>query len=208
MANKKISVAGKKPASKLRYQSGFGNEFVSEAVEGVLPRGQNAPQRVAHGLYTEQLSGTPFTAPRGVNRRTWLYRIRPSVAHKPFEPISLGRLRSAPFDEVPTPPNQLRWTPIPIPPSSQPTDFVDGLITMAGNGNTHTHSGVGIHIYVANASMTNRFFYNADGEMLIVPQQGRLLLRTEMGLLEAAPGEIAVIQRGIRFRVELPQREA
>src|SRR5580700_12025792 len=167
-----------------RYQSGFGNEFVSEAVAGVLPRGQNAPQKVAHGLYTEQLSGTAFTAPRGVNRRTWLYRIRPSVAHKPFEPIGPKRLRSAPFDEVPTPPNQLRWMPIPTP--SEPTDFIDGLITMAGNGNTHTHSGVAIHIYVANASMTDRFFYNADGEMLIVPQLGRLLLRTEMGVLEAA----------------------
>ncbi len=108
----------------LRYQSGFGNEFASEAVEGVLPRGQNSPQKVAHGLYTEQLSGTAFTAPRGVNRRTWLYRMRPSVAHKPFQPINPKRLRSAPFDEVPTPPNQMRWTPIPIP--SEPTDFVDG----------------------------------------------------------------------------------
>jgi homogentisate 1,2-dioxygenase len=132
--------------------------------------------------------------------------MRPSVAHKPFEPISPKRMRSAPFDEVPTPPNQLRWTPIPIP--SEPTDFVDGLITMAGNGNTHTHAGVAIHIYVANRSMTDRFFYNADGEMLIVPQKGRLLVRTEMGLLEAGPGEIAVIQRGIRFRVELLEKEA
>jgi homogentisate 1,2-dioxygenase len=194
--------------ASLRYQSGFGNEFASEAVEAVLPRGQNSPQSIAHGLYAEQLSGTAFTAPRGLNRRTWLYRMRPSVAHKPFQLISLGRLRSAPFDEVPTPPNQLRWGPIPIPASSQRTDFIDGLITMAGNGNTHTHSGVGIHIYVANASMTDRFFYNADGEMLIVPQTGRLLLRTEMGVLEAGPGEIAVIQRGIRFRVELLEKEA
>ena len=134
--------------------------------------------------------------------------MRPSVAHKPFEPINHGRLRSAPFDEVPTPPNQLRWTPIPIPAPSVRTDFIDGLITMAGNGNTHTHAGVAIHIYVANASMTDRFFYNADGEMLIVPQTGRLLLRTEMGILEAGPGEIAVIQRGIRFRVELLDKEA
>src|SRR5580693_8849743 len=113
----------------LRYQSGFGNEFASEAVEGVLPRGQNSPQKVAHGLYAEQLSGTAFTAPRGVNRRTWLYRMRPSVAHKPFQPINQGKLRSAPFDEVPTPPNQLRWGPIPIPASSERTDFIDGLIT-------------------------------------------------------------------------------
>src|SRR5580693_667686 len=194
--------------TSLRYQSGFGNEFSSEAVDGVLPRGQNSPQKVTHGLYTEQLSGTAFTAPRGVNRRTWLYRIRPSVAHKPFKPISLKRLRSAPFDEVPTPPNQLRWGPIPVPSPSERTDFIDGLITMAGNGDTHTHMGVGIHIYVANASMTDRFFYNADGEMLIVPQQGRLLLRTEMGVLDVGPGEIAVIQRGIRFRVELLDKQA
>src|SRR5580704_19089711 len=105
MANVKATEAKTKTPAKtsLRYQSGFGNEFASEAVEGVLPPGQNSPQKVAHGLYTEQLSGTAFTAPRGVNRRTWLYRIRPSVAHKPFEPIDSGRLRGAPFDEVPTP---------------------------------------------------------------------------------------------------------
>ena len=186
VANGRGTKTPKMPTMNVRYQSGFGNEFASEAVAGTLPQGQNAPQRVAHGLYTEQLSGTPFTAPRAANRRTWLYRIRPSVAHKPFEPIGQGRLRSAPFDEVPTPPNQLRWMPIPIP--TERTDFVDGLVTMAGNGDTHTHTGVGIHIYVANASMTDRFFYNADGEMLIVPQSGRLLLRTEMGILEAASG--------------------
>src|SRR5262249_13194885 len=159
-----------------------------------------------HGLYAEQLSGTPFTAPRVANRRTWMYRMRPSVAHKPFQPISAGRLRSAPFDEVATPPNQLRWMPIHIP--TERTDFLDGLITMAGNGDVHTHTGVGIHIYVANTSMTDRFFYNADGEMLIVPQLGRLRLHTEMGVLGATPGEIAVIQRGIRFRVELLDDEA
>src|SRR6202453_2379576 len=132
----------KTPAkASLRYQSGFGNEFASEAVDGVLPRGQNSPQKVAHGLYTEQLSGTAFTAPRGVNRRTWLYRIRPSVAHKPFEPLSQQRLRSAPFDEVPTPPNQLRWGPLQIPAPSASPDFVDGLITLAGNGNPPPQRG-------------------------------------------------------------------
>src|SRR3979411_9702 len=185
------SAKAKTPArASLRYQSGFGNEFASEAADGVLPRGQNSPQKVAHGWYAEQLSGTAFTAPRGINRRTWLYRMRPSVAHKPFEPISPGRLRSAPFDEVPTPPNQLRWGPLPIPSSSQRTDFIDGLIAMAGTGNTHTHSGVGIHIYVANASMTDRFFYNADGEMLIEPQKGSLRRRTETGVLEDGASEI------------------
>ncbi len=192
--------------TQVLYQSGFGNEFSSEAVSGVLPQGQNSPQKVAHGLYAEQLSGTPFTAPRAANRRTWFYRMRPSVAHKPFQPISYGLLRTAPLDEVATPPNQLRWMPIPIP--TERTDFLDGLITIATNGNAHAHTGVGIHIYVANTSMSDRFFYNADGEMLIVPQLGRLRLCTEMGVLEAGPGELAVVQRGIRFRVELVDDQA
>jgi len=190
----------------LTYQSGFGNEFASEAVAGALPQGQNSPQQAPFNLYTEQISGTAFTAPRGQNRRTWLYRIRPSVAHKPFEPISSGLLRSTPFDEVPTPPNQLRWQPLPVP--EQPTDFIDGLTTMAGNGDAYTHSGVGIHMYTANKSMMDRYFFDADGELLIVPQLGRLSLRTEMGIIEVAPGEIAVIQRGIKFRVELLDQQA
>ena len=193
-------------ATRVTYQSGFGNEFATEAVAGALPQGQNSPQKAPFGLYTEQISGTPFTAPRGVNRRSWLYRIRPSVAHSPFQPMESGLLRSSPFDEVPAPPNQLRWQPLPIP--AKPADFVDGLITMAGNGDALTHTGVAIHIYAANRSMTDRFFFNADGEMLIVPQLGRLVLRTEMGVLEVAPGEIAVIQRGIKFRVELVDQEA
>jgi homogentisate 1,2-dioxygenase len=188
------------------YQSGFGNEFATEAVPGALPSGQNSPQQAPYNLYTEQISGTAFTAPRGQNRRTWLYRIRPSVAHKPFEPIANGLLRSTPFDEVPTPPNQLRWQPLPIPEKT--SDFIDGLTSIAGNGDASTHCGVGIHIYTANASMTDRYFFNADGELLIVPQLGRLSLRTEMGIIEIAPGEIAVIQRGIKFRVELPDKQA
>lgn len=190
------------PARDLRYQSGFGNEFATEAEPGALPQGQNAPQRAPYGLYTEQISGTPFTAPRVLNRRSWLYRIRPSVKHQPFEPMEPGRLRSGPFDEVPTPPNQLRWRPLPIP--DQPADFVAGLVTMAGNGDPAMHSGVALHVYAANRDMDDRYFFNADGEMLIVPQQGRLRLATEMGVIEAVPGEIAVIQRGIKFRVALP----
>jgi homogentisate 1,2-dioxygenase len=208
MAKAKATTASNSATSDsaFRYQSGFGNEFLSEAIENTLPRGQNSPQKVAHGLYAEQLNGTPFTAQRAANRRTWLYRIRPSVAHKPFALIGQGKLRSAPFDETPSPPNQLRWAPLAIP--SERTDFIDGLVTMAGNGNAQMHSGVAIHIYAANASMADRFFYNADGELLIVPQLGRLLLHTELGVLEAGPGEIAVIQRGIRFRVELQDGEA
>lgn len=193
-------------AQAVQYQTGFGNEFASEALPGALPQGQNAPQKSAYGLYTEQLSGTPFTAPRAEKRRSWLYRLRPSVAHKPFEPAPNRLLRSTPFDEAPAPPNQLRWTPLPIP--AEPTDFVDGLVTMAGNGDAHTHRGIAIHIYCANATMTDRFFFDADGELLIVPQLGRVIFHTEMGRLELSPGEIGVIQRGIKFRAELPDGEA
>jgi homogentisate 1,2-dioxygenase len=202
VSTKTTSVRG----TELLYESGFGNEFATEAVPGALPEGQNAPQKVPFGLYTEQISGTPFTAPRATNRRAWLYRIRPSVAHRPFEPIGDGLLRSTPFDEVPTPPNQLRWQPLPLP--SKPNDFIDGLVTIAGNGDASTHTGAAVHMYTANADMTDRFFFNADGELLIVPQLGRLSLHSEMGILQIAPGEIAVIQRGIKFRVELPDKQA
>lgn len=192
--------------TEVLYQTGFGNEFATEAAPGALPEGQNSPQQAPYNLYTEQLSGTAFTAPRGINRRSWLYRIRPSVAHKPFEPLDSGLMRSTPFDEVATPPNQLRWQPLLIP--DKPTDFVEGITTIAGNGDAHTHTGVGIHIYTANRSMTDRYFFNADGEMLIVPQLGRLTLRTELGIMQVAPGEIGVIQRGIKFKVELLDKEA
>ena len=183
-----------------QYQSGFGNEFATEAIPGALPAGQNSPQQVPFGLYAEQLSGTAFTAPRTANRRSWLYRIRPSVQHKPFRQISNRLLRSAPFNELPPTPNQLRWDPLPLP--TEPTDFVDGLTTIAGN------DGIGIHLYAANQSMQDRFFYNADGEMLIVPELGGLRFRTELGVLEVAPGEICVIPRGVRFQVELLGTEA
>ena len=186
----------------MEYQSGFGNEFATEAVAGALPVGQNSPQRHPLGLYTEQLSGSAFTAPRASNRRTWTYRIRPSVTHKPFEPAPQGMMRSGPFDEVPTPPTQLRWDPFPIPEA--PTDFVDGIVTIAGNGNPESQGGVAVHIYAANRSMQGRYFYDADGELLIVPQQGKLVLHSELGIIEAAPGEICVVPRGIKFRADLP----
>ncbi|MCW2240129.1 homogentisate 1,2-dioxygenase [Azospirillum canadense] len=191
--------------SDLTYNSGFGNEFATEALPGALPVGRNSPQNPPYGLYAEQLSGTAFTAPRAHNRRSWLYRIRPAVMHQPFQPLDNGRLLSR-FDEVPTPPNQLRWDPLPMP--DRPADFLDGLVTMAGNGDPAAQSGCAIHLYAANRPMDGRFFSNADGEMLIVPQTGRLLLATELGRLEVAPQEIAVIPRGIRFRVELPDGEA
>ncbi|HEV7768820.1 MAG TPA: homogentisate 1,2-dioxygenase [Thermoanaerobaculia bacterium] len=188
------------------YQSGFNNEFATEAIAGTLPAAQNSPQRVAHGLYAEQFSGSPFTVPRAMQKRSWLYRIRPSVMHEPFAPIDGGLLRGSPFDEVPTSPNQLRWDPLPIP--SEPTDFVDGLVTIAGNGDLMQHTGVGIHLYAINRSMEGRFFYDADGELLFVPERGALTLRTELGIIDVGPGEIAVIPRGTKFRVELAGDDA
>jgi homogentisate 1,2-dioxygenase len=199
-AQKTESVAARTPTAPLAYMSGFANEFATEALAGALPVGQNSPQQCPYGLYAEQLSGSAFTAPRAANRRSWLYRIRPSAVHRPFKRIDDGRLTSD-FGQVDTPPNQLRWDPLPIP--TQPTDFVQGLVTMAGNGDPHAQSGCGIHLYAANRSMTDRVFYNADGELLIVLQQGRLRFATELGVIEAEPHEIVVIPRGVRFRVEL-----
>ena len=187
------------------YQSGFGNQFATEALPGALPVGRNSPQRCAYGLYAEQLSGTAFTAPRADNRRSWLYRIRPSAMHRPFVRMAAGRIVSD-FGAVPTPPNQLRWNPLPMP--LVPTDFIDGIVTMAGNGDPHAQSGAAIHLYAANRSMQQRVFYNADGEMLIVPQLGRQRFVTELGVIDAEPQEIVVIPRGVRFRVELLDADA
>ncbi|MEN3275279.1 MAG: homogentisate 1,2-dioxygenase [Massilia sp.] len=187
------------------YQSGFGNEFATEALPGALPAHRNSPQRAPYGLYAEQVSGTAFTAPRAHNRRSWLYRIRPAAMHQPFQRIDNGRIVSR-FDEVAAPPNQLRWDPLPMP--AAPTDFVDGLVTIAGNGSLLSQSGCAIHLYAANKSMLERFFYNADGELLVVPQQGRLSIATELGTVDIEPQEIAVIPRGIRFQVRLPDAEA
>jgi homogentisate 1,2-dioxygenase len=190
----------------LAYLRGFGNEHVSEAVEGALPLGRNSPQKAPLGLYAEQISGTAFTQPRAVNRRTWVYRIMPSASHPPYRKIGNGLLRSAPFTEVEPDPNRLRWDP-PLLPATD-TDFVDGLYTVGGNGDALSHSGIGIHWYVATASMIGRYFVDADGELLIVPQEGRLLVHTELGRLLVAPGEFTVVPRGIRFRVELPDGAA
>jgi homogentisate 1,2-dioxygenase len=186
------------------YMTGFGNEFATEAVAGALPVGRNSPQRVAHGLYAEQLSGTAFTAPRSHNRRSWLYRIRPAAMHGPFEPFAQPRLHND-FGDGPVTPDQLRWNPLPLPQGETAgRDFIEGLYTMAGNGAPAAQHGVGIHLYAADRDMAGRFFYDADGELLIVPQLGRLRIATELGVLEVEPQEIAVVPRGIRFRVELP----
>ena len=191
-----------------RWQSGFGNTFATEALTGALPIGQNSPQRAPYGLYAEQISGTAFTAPRHLNRRSWLYRIRPSAMHGPFEPLDHPRLQSAPRLDSCTPPDQFRWDPLPMPAPGHSTDFIDGLYTMAAAGDVSQQCGIGIHLYAANCSMTDRFFYDADGELLIVPQEGRLHLHTELGMLDIAPGEIALLPRGLRFRVTLPDDRA
>jgi homogentisate 1,2-dioxygenase len=189
------------------YQSGFGNHHATEAVAGALPVGQNSPQRTPFGLYAEQLSGSAFTAPRHENRRSWLYRLRPSASHAPFKPYGgAPLLRSGPFAEVPATPNRLRWDPLPSP--SAPVDFLDALTTYAGNGDPASQAGVAIHLFAANQSMEGRVVFNADGELLIVPEAGALRLRTEMGVILVAPGEIAVVPRGVRFAVDLLDGQA
>jgi homogentisate 1,2-dioxygenase len=182
------------------YLNGFNNYFQSEAVSGVLVPGRNSPQRVPHGLYAEQLSGSPFTALRHENLYSWLYRIRPSVLHGEFNLFSQANLSNPPFNQVPTPPTQMRWEAMPYP--EKKCDFVEGLFTLAGN------EGAAIHLYAINASMQDCYFYNADGDFLLVPQEGDLQLNTELGCLEIKPGEIAVIPRGIKYQVILCSERA
>ncbi len=185
----------------LQYQSGFGNHFATEAEPGALPQGQNSPQAVAYGLYAEQLSGSSFLAHRHENQRTWLYKIRPSVVHSKFSPLPNTLLCSRPFQEIEAPPDQMRWNPVPIPKAK--TDFVEGLVTFAGNGDSASLRGSAVHIYAANKSMDDSFFYNADGDLLIVPEKGTLEIATEFGIMSVAPWEICVIPRGIKFQVKL-----
>lgn len=183
------------------YQHGFGNEHLSEALPGSVPARGNTPQQPPRGLYPEQITATSFTQPREVTRRTWMYRIMPSAAHPPYRRIDDGTLRTAPFDENPPSPNRHRWDPMPLP--TAPTDFIDGLFTLGGNGDVAAAWGIAIHLYRANKSMPDRCFLNADGEMLLIPEQGRLHIRTELGVLELRPGEIGVLPRGIKFSVDV-----
>ncbi|MEO0952588.1 MAG: homogentisate 1,2-dioxygenase [Pseudomonadota bacterium] len=178
---------------------GFRCHKQSEALEGVLPVGRNSPQRVAHELYAEKLSGTAFTAPRAQALRTWLYRIRPSVVQRQFSPLDHSRLRSAPDAEGVMTPNQLRWGA--FDPAATEGDFLDGLVTLATTGSALGQTGIAVHRYTATRSMTHRFFYNADGELLIVPQTGTLTAHTECGVLEVPVGHILLIPRGMKFRI-------
>lgn len=178
------------------YLSGFGNSFESEAVPGALPVGRNSPQRPAFGLYAEQVSGSAFTAPRHENRRSWLYRLRPSANHAAFVPVG----DAAEFASVS--PNRLRWSPRPKP--SEHVDFLDSLTPVLGNGDPQSLTGVVVSTYAANADMTARACFDSDGETLIIPQAGRLSIRTEFGVIEVEPQEIALIPRGVRYAVALP----
>ncbi len=185
----------------VRYMSGFGGHFESEAVDGALPQGRNSPQRPAFGLYTEQLSGSAFTMPRHENRRSWLYRMRPTADHRPFSRYESAPLFAPGTVDGPLAPNRLRWDP----PKDLPegTDFVDGMVTMLANRDPADLEGVAVHLYRASKSMTNRVFVDADGEMLIIPQQGALRIVTELGILDVQPGWIALVPRGVKFRVEV-----
>ncbi len=184
----------------MRYLPGFGAHHESEAVAGALPVGQNSPQKAPFGLYAEQFSTTAFTAPRAQNRRSWLYRLRPSAMHPAYTRIDDARLRTGPCREADAGPNRLRWAPMAMP--RKPTDFVAGLATIATNGDARLQAGIGVHLYAANRSM-ERVFACFDGELLLVPQEGALAIATEFGHLAVAPGEIAVVPRGVRFRVAL-----
>jgi homogentisate 1,2-dioxygenase len=185
------------------YSSGFGNEFATEAVDGALPAGRNSPQQAPLGLYAEQLSGTAFTQPRGVNRRSWVYRILPSAKHPAFSRIDNKNLNGTPFDELEPNPNRLRWDPLPLPREDTSQDFIDGLFTVGGNGDVKTRAGIAVHLYAANRSMRDRYFVDSDGELLLVPELGAVIAHTELGPMRVSPGEIAVVPRGIRFKVEL-----
>lgn len=186
---------------KLDYQSGFQNTFSTEAIKGSLPLEQNSPQVVNHGLYAEQFSSSAFTAPRHENFKSWLYRIRPSVLHSEFKPYIGNKLFKTHSKDLETTPNQLRWSP--LKKSKKKSDFIDGIITYCEAGSPATQNGSAIHLYHFTDSMIDRIFMNADGEMLIVPQHGELLFKTEFGDLNVKPNEIIVIPRGIKFQVIL-----
>lgn len=188
------------------YMTGLGGHVSTEAVPGALPVGRNSPQKPPFGLYAEQISGTAFTAPRAENRRSWLYRLRPSAEHPPFARYEGAPRFAAGSAGAPPPPNRMRWGPLAAP--AAPADLVDGMVTMLATRDPADLEGVTVHLYAANRDMDDRAFMNADGEMLFVPQQGRLALLTELGRVDVAPGSIALVPRGVRFRALLPDGEA
>ncbi|KAI0073776.1 homogentisate 1,2-dioxygenase [Panus rudis PR-1116 ss-1] len=200
--------SGDRTKDPYNYQVGFGNSFASEALPGVLPVGQNSPQKVKYDLYAEGINGSPFVAPRAVNRRTWFYRIQPSVAHDGFSTAPQNPLLESDFSasnpKVHLNPAQIAWSPFELPKDSVKVDFIDGLKTIGGSGGAVQREGVAVHIYTANTSMGKKAFVNSDGDFLIIPQIGRLDVQTEVGKMMVRPGEIVVIQSGLKFKVSLP----
>lgn len=187
-------------ADDLDYQAGFGSALSSEALPGALPRHQNSPRVTPYRLVAEQINGTGFTVRRAENRRTWMYRLRPQILERGFSPRDAG-LFTGDFTRAVPLPEHLGFRPLPIP--TEPTDFLAGITTFAGAGDASMRKGAAVHLYAANASMTRTAFCNVDGDLLVVPELGRLSVRTELGRLSVAPGEIAILPRGIRFSVEL-----
>ncbi len=187
------------------YMPGFGNDFETEALPGALPQGQNSPQKCAYGLYAEQLSGTAFTAPRGQNERTWCYRIRPSVHHTGrFAPVDVPYWKTAPhiLDTVVSL-GQYRWDPVPLPAADANLTWITGMRTMTTAGDVNTQVGMASHVYLVTRSMQDEYFFSADSELLVVPQEGRLRFCTELGVIDLEPKEIAILPRGLVYRVEV-----
>lgn len=187
------------------YMPGFGNDFETEALPGALPQGQNSPQKCNYGLYAEQLSGTAFTAPRGQNERTWCYRIRPSVRHTAqFSAIQIPYWKTAPnvLPDV-TSLGQYRWDPVPLPSADQDLTWITGMRTITTAGDVNTQVGMASHVYLVTSSMQDEYFFSADSELLVVPQEGRLRFCTELGVIDLEPKEIAILPRGLVYRVEV-----
>lgn len=197
------TTTGMSPDMMPEMMPGFGNDFETEALPGALPQGQNSPQKCAYGLYAEQLSGSPFTAPRSTNERSWLYRMRPSVRHGGrYERIDVPLWKTAPDGEPhDLPLGQYRWNPLPMPDS--PTDFIDGVRTMTSTGDARQHVGMATSLYTVTSSMDKRVLINADAEMMIVPQSGAMEIFTEMGRIPVSPGQIAVIPRGMMAKYRI-----
>ncbi len=196
-----MTQAPARPGPHPGYMPGFGNDFETEALPGALPQGRNSPQRCAYGLYGEQLSGTAFTA--HPPERTWTYRIRPSVKHSHrYQRCHLPYWQSAPcIDPDLVSLGQYRWDP--VPHGDVPLTWLTGMRTMTTAGDVNTQTGMAAHVYLVTRSMQDEYFYSADSEMLVVPQDGHLRFVTELGILDVAPQQIAILPRGLVYRVDL-----
>jgi homogentisate 1,2-dioxygenase len=186
--------------TETHYMPGWANDFETEALPGALPQGMNSPQKCEYGLYGEQLSGTAFTA--NPPERTWTYRIRPSVKHSArYTKIDVPYWKSAPcVDPDVISLGQYRWDPV---PTTEGLNWITGMRTMTTAGDVNTQVGMATHIYLVTESMVDDYFFSADSELLVVPQEGKLRFYTELGIIDLAPQEIGIIPRGLVYRVEL-----